>query len=71
MLHYDIHGVNFYDFLLQRKSENENYIDLMVNKILFDFVNPMSVILSDYFNIAGIKSMGDIEMILNRMRNIF
>lgn len=69
MLHYDIHGVNFYDFLAQRKSENENYINIMINKILFDFVTPLNEIISDYFNIAGLKSIGDIEMILNRLKS--
>ncbi|MFF2018903.1 hypothetical protein [Paenibacillus sp. NPDC058177] len=70
LLHYDVNGINFYGFLAQRTGRNENYINLMVDKIVLDFVTPLSDMLSDYFNIVNLKSMGDLEMILNRLKNM-
>lgn len=67
MLHYNPNEINFYDFLVLKNDQNKHYINLMVNKIIFDFVTPLSNMFSDYFNIDKLESMGDMEMILNRL----
>ncbi len=69
MLHYSITRVNFYDFLEQKTWGNGNYISLMVDKIVFHYVKPLSAIFSDYFNITNLKSMSNMEMILNRLKS--
>lgn len=69
MLHYSTTEVNFYDFLEQKTCENENFISLMVDEIVLNYVKPLSDMFSDYFNIASLKSMSDMEMILNRLKS--
>lgn len=68
MLHYSIIEVNLYDFLEQKIWGNGSYISLMIDEIILNYVKPLSSMFSNYFNINSLKSMSDIEMILNRLK---
>ncbi|WP_339308275.1 DNA polymerase III subunit gamma/tau [Paenibacillus sp. FSL L8-0435] len=69
MLHYSSTEVNFYDYLEQRSCKNNKYISLVVDEIVLNFAKPLSAMFSDYFNIANLQSMSDMEMILNRLKS--
>ncbi|MBT2286070.1 DNA polymerase III subunit gamma/tau [Paenibacillus polymyxa] len=69
MLHYSSTEVNLYDYLEQRSCKNDKYISLMVDEIVLNFAKPLSVMLSEYFNIANLQSMSDMDMILNRLKS--
>ncbi|PIH55410.1 hypothetical protein [Paenibacillus sp. LK1] len=69
MLHYSSTEVNLYDYLEQRSCKNDKYINLIVEEIVLNFAKPLSAMFSDYFNIANLKSMSNMEMILNRLKS--
>lgn len=71
MIHYSESGVNFCDYLQSKLGKEPQYADLMIHAMAQDYLQPLSVVLSRYFDIENKRSMSDLEKIMIRLRTKF
>lgn len=67
MIHYNNNEENFYDFVLRKQQENKTYMNDMINKIIFGYMEPLSNVISIYFDIKNKRSMGFTEKVVRRI----
>lgn len=68
MIHYNKEGQNFYDYLIEKIATDQHYIEKLIEKIIFQYVEPLNKIFSEYLDIESKKSMNDIEKIFKRIQ---
>lgn len=70
-LHYNFKDENFLDFVIRRTENNPNYSIEIIEKINQYIMEPLSNVLSQYFEVDQMKSMSDWEKISNRLITLF
>ncbi|MFD2168695.1 DNA polymerase III subunit gamma/tau [Tumebacillus lipolyticus] len=68
MLHYDEKGQNYWGYIQIKLHNEPSYVDFMIENILHGFLDPISKIISNYFDIHNKRSLSDWEKIVTRLR---
>lgn len=67
MIHYDVDGTNFLDYVDNKLRNDSNYINNINYKIVRHYIEPLSKLISNYLNINDIRSMNSFEIIARRL----
>ncbi|MCT4477255.1 DNA polymerase III subunit gamma/tau [Peribacillus frigoritolerans] len=67
MIHYDENERNFLDYVNNKFREDCNYINNLTYKLVIDYMEPLSKLISNYLKINDMRSMNDLEKIARRL----
>lgn len=70
MIHYDIQGENFLDYVRNKMQADSTYINSISKELVKEYMSPLSKLISNYLNINNKKSMSDFEKILRRLKSL-
>lgn len=70
MVHYNEEKDNFLDYVYNEVKKDENYIKILVNKIVNDYMDPLNSIVSNYMQISNINSMNGFEKVTRRILSL-
>lgn len=68
LLHYSGEQINFFEYITKKIEEDRNYVDTLLQIILFDFFSIIQFKISTSLNVSAIESMSDWEKIIRRIR---
>lgn len=71
MIHYDTQGENFLDYIKNKMQTDSNYVNSISKELVKDYMNPLSKLISNYFDINNQKSMSNFEKITRRLKTLF
>lgn len=71
LLHYSEEQINFFEYVTMEIEKDNNYVETVLQKILFDFFPSIQLKISASLNISSIESMSDWEKIRRRISTKF
>jgi len=70
MIHYNEHDINFIEYVQEKMSIDNNYVNLFTSKIVKHYMEPFCKFVSEYLKVNERKSMNDFEKITKRLLSL-
>lgn len=70
MIHYNEHDINFIEYVEEKISNENNYINHFTHKLVKHYMEPFCKLVSEYLKVNEKKSMNDFEKITKRLLSL-